>query len=136
MHPIETAHSAATATRFSLVARHSCVVEVGAAGALVEIPAVGGHISDLLGGSGQDRLRQKWKMLFDEGMISGVGVADQGAQANAVPGFRDFCHAEPIEVDQLVGALDILFHQVQEVGSAGQESSPGVFAGCGSGAFG
>ena len=56
-------------------------------------------------------------------MMSQIGVADQRADLQAAVGkLFHLVEREAIDVDELGGALDIQLHQVEQGGSAGDES--------------
>ena len=56
------------------------------------------------------------------GMMSQIGVAHQGADAQAAVGkLFDLVERQAIDVDELGGPLDIQLHQVEQGCSAGDE---------------
>ena len=121
VNSIEPFERPAARPRFPLVARHRRVVEVLAPRALQEVPAVGGHVAELSGRASDDRLREKRVVLAYERVVGGVRVPRQGADRDAATRHLDVGQLQAGKVHQLVGAFDVLLHQIEEVGAAGQE---------------
>ncbi|PAV66104.1 hypothetical protein WR25_17475 [Diploscapter pachys] len=123
MIAVETVTSRATAARCPFVARCRRVVEVEAAGALQQIAASAGHVAQLRGGTGQDRLGEQRIALFNERVPGQLGIADQRADAQpTVRSGGNITQRQVIDVDQLSGAGDILFHQIEQVGATGDKT--------------
>ena len=60
--------------------------------------------------------------LLDQRVIGEVGVRHERADAQpAVRGLLDGLERQPRDVDQPRGAFDILLHQIDQVGAAGDE---------------
>jgi hypothetical protein len=117
------ADGAAARARLALVARGGGVVEVVAAGPLVEVAAVGGGIAQLRAGAGEDRRGEQRVARGHARVVGGLVVGDQRTETQAAaielldPGER-----QPADVDHMLRPLDVLLHQVDEVRPAGEEA--------------
>jgi hypothetical protein len=121
VHPVEPSERPAARPRLPLVARHRRVVEILAARALQEVPAVGRHVAELRGGARDNGLGEERAVVAYEQVVGGVRVRRQGADGDAAARRSDLGELQAGQVDQLVGTLDVLFHQIEDVGPAGQE---------------
>src|ERR1700722_10953899 len=55
-------------------------------------------------------------------MMRQVGITDRGADPQAAVGkFFYLVQRQAIDIDELVGALDVQFHQIEQSSSAGDE---------------
>ena len=112
----------AAAAGLTFVARRSRVIEVEAARALQQVAACRRHVAQLLRGASQDGAGQHGIALLDQRMVGEVGVRHEGADAQAaVARFLDRRQWQPRNVDEPRRALDISFHQIDEIGAAGDE---------------
>ena len=112
----------AAAAGLAFVAGRRGVIEIEAARALQEIAAGRRHVAQLLRGAGQDRAREQRIALLDQRVVGEVGVRHERADAQAaVRRLLDGLQRQPRDVDQPRRALDIVFHQVDQVGAAGDE---------------
>ena len=119
---VEAFDGGASAAGGALVARgKGGVHEVVAAGALEEVAAGGGHVAELRGGSAEKRLREERVVGADDLVVGEVAVADAGADGGGVAGGGDLSEVEVGDVDEGGGVLDVVLHQVDEVGSAAEE---------------
>jgi len=110
----------ATGARLALVAGRGGVVEVVATGALQQVAAGAGHVAQLRRCPGKNRLAQQRIALFDLRVPGQVGVANQRTDAQAaLGGLLDLAQRQAVDVDELAGLQHILFHQVEQVGAAG-----------------
>ena len=117
----------AAAARLALIAGRRGVVEVRAARALQEIAAGRGHVAQLRRSAGEDRARQQRIALGDQRVVGEVGIRHQRADAQAaVRGLLDGLERQPRNVDQPRRPLDVLLHQIDQVGAAGDEFRRGV----------
>ena len=92
-----------------------------------EVAAGRGHVAQLLRGAGEDRAGEQGIARLDLGVIGEVAIRDQCADAQpARRGFFDGAEWEPRDVDQPRRAFDILLHQVDQVGAAGDEFCLGI----------
>ena len=105
----------------ALVAGLGDVLEVAATGALQQVAADGRGIAQLPGGAGQQRLGQHRIALPDPRVGGEVAVAGAGADAQAAVGLLDPGRQQPGHVHQQVRRLHPEFHQVDQVGAAGEE---------------
>ena len=134
--PVDAANGGAAAARLAFVALLVGVVEVGAAGALKQIARRRRLVAELPRGAREQGPREQ-AIIAPHALIRGeIGVADQGADAEAA--FRrrfDLVEVEAVHVDQMRGCLDLEFHQVEQVRPAGDEHRA-LDAGRGSGCVG
>ena len=119
---VEAFDGGTAAARVALVAGgEGGVHEVVAAGALEEVAAGGGHVAKLRGGSAEEGLREE-RVVGADGLVVGeVAVADSGADEGGVAGGGDLGEVEVGDVDEGGGVLDVVPHQVDEVGAAAEE---------------
>jgi hypothetical protein len=112
----------AAAAGLPLVARLVGVVEVGAAGALQQIAGGRRLVAQLARSAGEQRARQHAVVAPDAIVGGEVGVANQGADAQAAIGRRlDLVEREAVDVDEVGRRFDLQLHQVEQVGAAGDE---------------
>ncbi len=122
VHAVEPVAGGAAAAGLALIARRRRVVEVVAARALQQIAAGRCHVAQLLRRAGEDRAGEHRIALRDQRVIGEVGVRHQRADAQAaVRGFLDGLERQARNVDQPRRAFDVLLHQVDQVGAAGDE---------------
>ena len=122
VHAVEPVAGGTAAAGLALIARRRRVVEIGATRALQKIAAGRGHVAQLLRGAGKDCARKQRIALRDQRVIGEIGVRHQRADAQAaVRGFLDALERQPRNVDQPRRPFDILLHQVDQVGAAGDE---------------
>ena len=122
VHAVEPVARGAAAAGLALIAGRRRVVEVIAARALQKIAAGRCHVAQLLRCAGEDRAGEQRIALCDQRVIGEVGVRHQRADAQAaVRGFLDGLERQPRNVDQPRRPFDILLHQVDQVGAAGNE---------------
>ena len=122
VHAVEPGDRGAAAAGLALVAGRRGVVEVIAAGALQQVAAGRGHVAQLRRGAGEDRAGQQRIALGDQRVIGEVGIRHQRADAQAaVRRLLDGLERQPRNVDQPRRPLDVFFHQVDQVGAAGDE---------------
>ena len=122
LHAVEAVDGRAAAAGLALVAGRRDVVEIEAARALQEVAAGRRHVAQLLRRAGQDRARQQRIALLDQRVVGEVGVRHQRADAQAAARrLLDAVERQPRDVDQPRRALDIVLHQVDQVGAAGDE---------------
>ena len=122
VHAVEAVDRRAAAARLAFVAGRRGVVEVIAARPLQEVAAGRRHVAQLLRSAREDRAREQRIALLDQRMIGEVGIRHERADAHAaVRGLLDLVQRQPRDVDQPRGAFDILLHQVDQVGAAGDE---------------
>ena len=127
MHAIEPGDGGAAAAGLALITGRCGVVKVIAAGALQEIAAGRGHVTQLRRGAGEEGAAQHWIALGDQGVIGEVRIRHQRADAQAaVAGLLDGLERQARNVDQPRRPLDVFLHQIDEVGAAGDEFRLGV----------
>src|SRR5580692_12457692 len=105
--PVEAFERSATRSRSALVACVSAgcsragIAEVSASRSLQQVPAGGGHVAQLGGSSGQKRLRKYRIIVLHVGIPGEVGIANQGADAQASAGEPlNFVQWQEIDVDE------------------------------------
>src|SRR5258708_28182159 len=119
---IEPFESVATGAGLTLIAARSGVIEVRATSALEQVAANGGHISQLAGGAGEERLGEHRIARADQWMRGEMTVPYERADAHAAVGqLVDINQWEPADVDHHVGALDVFTHQVDQIRTATEE---------------
>jgi hypothetical protein len=123
----------AASARRPLVAWLGHVLEVRAAGALEQVAADGSRVPQLPGRPGQHGLRQHRVPGAHPRVGGQVAVAHPGADPQPAPlsliaalsRVLDGVREQPGHVDEQVGGGHPELHQVDQVGPAGQEGSPG-----------
>ena len=122
MDAVEAADSLTAAARLTLVARRCGVIEIITAGTLEQIAAGRRCIAQLRRGAGEDGARQKRKVLFDARIVGDSRIAGQCADPQAAVGqFDDLLQRQTIDIDNGLRLSDVIFDQVDEIGSAGQQ---------------
>lgn len=117
----------AAGTRFPLVAGLGHVLEVRATGALEEVPAGGGDVAQLPGRAGEEGLGQGGVAGPDEGVHGQISVGYTGFDPEPSGGqFPDVVERQPGEVDEGVGGLHVVLHEVDQVGAAADVAGAGV----------
>jgi hypothetical protein len=119
---VDARNRRAAAPRLALVARHRGVVEIEAACPLQQIAAGRRHVAQLLRGAREDRARQQRIAAFHDRVIGKVGIRHQRADLQTAG--RRFLHRlerQVSDVDQPRRPLDLLLHQVDQIGAAGDE---------------
>ena len=115
----------AAAAGLALVAgKRLAAAEIGAARALQEVAANGRHVAQLL--------RRRPPQRFRERRILGHEPADRLPRRSSAPGRRrparaplvsmPSSSAEPGDIDDVAGRLDVELHQIVERGAAGQKA--------------
>ena len=129
---IDAVDGGAARSGIALVA--SCIeaAEIGAAHALQEVAADRGHVAQLRRGA-LDQGFDDQRLRLPRGGIGGhVRHPRQRAEHELVPIEPDVAQGEAVDVDQLLGPLDLLAHQVDqrraacEVAPAGQRAGDRV----------
>ena len=129
VHTVEARDGGAAAAGLAFIAGRRDVVEVIAARALQKITAGRRHVAQLRRGTRQDRAREYGIALRDQRMVGEVGIRHQRADPQSpVRRFLDGLERQPRDVDQPRGAFDILLHQVDQVGAAGNKFRPRIAA--------
>ncbi len=122
MDSVHTVDRRTTGSRRTLVARRRRIVEVVAAGALQEVAAHTGRVAELRRSAGQDRTREQRITLLDPDVVRDLRVGRQRPEAEpTVLALLDRAKREMRDVDQPARAGDVLLHEVDEVGAAGDE---------------
>ena len=124
MVAVDTVERRATRTRPALVARGIIVVaEIRAAGALHDVSAHGGHIAQLAGCREQEPLGNHREALAHLQVRCHIAHAGECADAQgAVRSRLDVRHpGQVVDVEQTLGKSGAVFHQTQQVGTAGDE---------------
>ena len=122
MNAVRADHGRAARPWLALVARRRGIVEVVAARALEEIAARRGGIAQLRRGARQDRARKQRISLLHPRVIGDIGVGHESTDAQpSCSGLLNVVQGQTGDVDELRWALDIILHQVEEVGAAGNE---------------
>ena len=115
----------AAAPRLALVARRGGVVEVGAAGPLHQVAARRRHVAELGGRTRQDGPGQQGVVPLDPLVVGDVRVRHERPDLEpAVVAPTDLAQVEAVDVDQPRRPLDVLLHEVEQVGAAGDEPGP------------
>ena len=122
---VEALQRGAPGAGLALVAGRRLVVEVQAAGALQQVPPDRRHVPQLPGGAVQDRLGQNRIPGPDQGVRGQATVMHQGTDPKpAIRELIDPVQRQPGDVNDSLRPLDALTHQVDEVGTAGEELRP------------
>ena len=101
MDAIESLESGATASWSTLIAfAIAGIVEVIATRALHQVAAHGGHVAQLLRGSGEESFTQNGVAFTDQWMRRGVGVARHSSDAYAALVLFDRSERDPGDIDQ------------------------------------
>jgi hypothetical protein len=128
---IVTANRGTSCARLALVARMRRIAEVHAAGALQQVARRRCHVAQLRRCAGEQRLREHRIIPLDSRMMSDRRVSRQRAEDQAAPRRRlDTRERESIDIDQLIGMLDIELHQVDQRGAACREANIGILLYC------
>ena len=121
---VEAVKGRAAGARPAFVARKIVLVaEVGAARALHHVAADRGHVAELAGGRGQQRLGDDGEAPAYLRIRCHIAHAGQGADAQAAIRQRlDPLHVgQTVDVEQPLGQRDAVLDQPEEVGAAGDE---------------
>jgi hypothetical protein len=120
---VDAADRAAAGAGVALVAGRRGVVEIVAAGPLQEVSAGRGGVPELRRGAGEDGAGEQRKALGDRWVIGKRGVGDERADAQRpIRHLLDLLQRQAVDVDDRGRALDIIFHQVDEIGAAGKHA--------------
>ena len=112
----------AAAAGLAFVTRRRDVIEIETPRALQQVAARRCHVAQLLRCAGQDRARQQRISFLDQRVIGEVAVRYECTDAQAaVRGVLNRLERQTRDVDQPHRALDVIFHQVDEVGAACDE---------------
>nr|GEU28231.1 hypothetical protein [Tanacetum cinerariifolium] len=123
---IDATNGRASGARRALVARLVRVVEIRAARALQQVAGRGGLVAQLARCTGQQCARQHAVIAAHARVGRQVGIAHQGADAQAtVCRGLDAVEGQAVDIDQVGWRLDLELHQVQQVGAAGDEARAG-----------
>jgi hypothetical protein len=125
MHPVEAGNCGAAAARLALIAGCCGVVKVVTAGALQKIAAGRGHVAQLRRRARQDRAREYRITSRDQRVIGEVGIWHEGSDPHSARCFLNDLERQARNIDQPGRAFDILLHQIDQVGAAGDEFRPG-----------
>jgi hypothetical protein len=122
MRSAESPQRSTPAAGLAFVARLIGVVEIRTSRALKQVPGRGRLVAQLAGGARQQRSREQ-AIIPPHARIGGeIGVAHQGADAQPSVRCRlDLVERKSVYVDQMRGRFDLQLHQVDQVGSAGDE---------------
>jgi hypothetical protein len=72
---------------------------------------------------GEQRLREHSVVAHHRRMVREVGVAHQRTDAEATAGKRfDLVERQAVDVDDLLRTLDVQLHEVEKIGSPGDEA--------------
>ena len=112
----------------ALVAGEAGVAEIAAAGALQQVAAHRAHVAHLRRGRQQQGLADDGEAFAHDRMRGDVAHAGHRFQAQAAVFRDDAGEWQGFEIDQPIGRLDVVFHQLHQVGAAGD-----VFCAVGSG---
>ena len=102
----------------ALVATRGVVIKIGAAGALQDVAADGGHVADLPARAREDCPRQQREALAHRAICGERGVLHRRPDQHAAVVPRLDRSRKAGHVDQRLRSLDRLAHQVDEVGAA------------------
>ena len=117
----------AAAARFALVAGLVDIGEVVAPCPLTQVAAIRRFVAQLLGRAGEDCARQNGIVGAHAWMDRGFGIGRQRPDGeSAIVGIFDFGETDAIDVGELARRLDLQFHQIEEVGAAGDGHRPVV----------
>src|SRR4051812_35968197 len=119
MPPINAVDCRAAAAGGPLVARRYRIIEISAACSLQQVPAGGGHIAQLLRGTGPDCAGNDRVLLLNQRVVREVAVWHKCADPHTAASCLLYSlERQSRDVDQQGGALDIPFHQVEQVCAA------------------
>src|SRR5216683_557482 len=122
VHAVDPLDRRAAAARFALVARRGRIVEIEAARSLQEIAPGGGHVAQLLRGAGENRAAEQWIACLDARVIGEIAIGNQRADPQAaVLRLLDLVERQMRDVDEPRWTRNILLHQVDQVGTPGDE---------------
>ncbi|OFA00968.1 hypothetical protein DUPY_22520 [Duganella phyllosphaerae] len=122
----KSAEGGATGAWRTLVAGLVGIVEIWTAGALQQVAGRGGLVAQLRAGAGQQGPRQHAVIAPHGGIGRQVGIAHQGADAQAALGRGfDAVQAQAVDVHQVGRRFDLELHQVEQVGAACNEARAG-----------
>jgi hypothetical protein len=118
----------AAAARIAFVAGLVGIVEIRAAGALQQVAGSGRLVAQLGRGACHESAR-KHRVVAPYPHVGGqIGIAHQGADAQSAIRCRlDLVQAQAVDVDQVRRRLDLEFHEVEQVGAAGDEARAWYF---------
>jgi hypothetical protein len=106
----------------ALVAGRGRVVEIIAAGPLEQVAARGGRVAQLRRGAGQDGVAQERVAVRDAVVVGDLGVGGERPDPQAAALVLDLVQRQAGDVDQPARLLDLVLHQVDQVGTAGDEA--------------
>ena len=108
----------------ALVAWVDSVAEVDAAGPLEEIAASSRHIAELRRSAGEQSLREDWVVALNRRVVGDIGVtgecSDDAGRPSDVGSM--LIERKTVNVDDFARALDVELHQVDEGGTASDET--------------
>src|SRR5262249_55940447 len=108
MNPVEAVEGGASATWLALVARIHRVAKVVAASPQQQVPAGRGHVAQLRGRSGEQRLREHGIFLLHDFVMREIAVAYHRSDApSAVGSTFDFRQRQAVDVEHGMRVLDI-----------------------------
>jgi hypothetical protein len=128
--PVHAMDRRTAAAGRAFVARRRGVVEIPAARPLQQVAAGRGHVAQLLRSARQDRARQQRVAALDHRVVRKIAVRHERADPQAaVRRFLDPLERQLRDVDQPRRPFDVLLHQVDQIGAAGDEFGVRIRAG-------
>ena len=122
VHAVDPADRRTAAARLALIAGRGRIVEIQAARSLQEIAPGRGHVAQLRRGPGEDRAAEQWIARLYLRMLGEIAIGNQRADPQAaVLGLVNLIERQMRDVDQARRTRDILFHEVDQIGAAGDE---------------
>ncbi len=124
---VEAADGGTAAAGLALVARRRRVIEIVATGPLEQIAACGRRIAQLGRCTGQDGAGQQREILLDALVVGHRAVG--GERSDAVAAIRqrlDVFQRQAIDVDEQRWGDDLVLHEVDDVGAAGDQLGAGI----------
>ena len=126
VHAVRPLACGASRTRVALVARRERAIgEVATTRALQQIAANARHIAKLWRCTREQRLRQQRIAFADDAVVGELAVAHQCTHPHASVGeLGDPIQRQAVDVNHSRGLLHVALHEVEQIGSAGEE--PGI----------
>ena len=127
MNPVEAGKCRTAGTGAALVAGLCNVIEIVAAGSLQQIAAGRRLVAQLRAGACQERAAQNAVALPHALVACKIAVPHQRADAQAtIGGLFDLVERQAVDIDQTRWRLYLQFHQVEQIGTAGDDFCPGL----------
>src|SRR5579871_5420456 len=121
VNAIESFEGIASGSWRTLIAMGGGVVEVVTAGALHEVAPGGGHVAELRGSSREDGFGEE-RITLAHLIVGGeMAVADHGSDTEPPVVLFDLGEGQPGDIDDGRGPHDAFAHEVDQVGTAGEE---------------